>query len=371
MTGLDGPTSAVRDEHWENVWGTDWMSRLLRTTLLFACASLCLTLEAQQLVTVERLIDRPIIAPDLHPSIGSNIQGPSLIRVPDWIASPLGRYYLYFADHKGTYIRLAYADELTGPWRIHEPGSVQIADSHFLTEPPELSAERLAELEEFFRANEIRVPHDVATEVTTPHIASPDVYVDEANQRIRMYFHGLEDVGTQTTRVAESVDGINFVTHPQRLGRTYMRTFQWDGYIYAMSMPGQFYRSEDGLTDFVEGPRLFRPDMRHAALLIRDQTLYVFWTQVGDVPEHIKLSTINLTDDWMDWRESSAMEVLRPEREWEGADAPFEPSIRSTAYGHVNQLRDPAIYEEDGRVFLLYAVAGESGIGIAEVFFGE
>ena len=28
----------------------------------------------------------------------------------------------------------------------------------------------------------------------------------------------------------------------------------------------------------------------------------------------------------------------------------------------MNQLRDPAIFEEDGRIFLLYAVAGESGL---------
>jgi hypothetical protein len=70
----------------------------------------------------------------------------------------------------------------------------------------------------------------------------------------------------------------------------------------------------------------------------------------------------------MTWRETEAVEVLRPERDWEGATAPLEPSIRSTAYGKVNQLRDPAIYVEDGRVFLLYAVAGESGIGLAEVF---
>jgi len=30
-------------------------------------------------------------------------------------------------------------------------------------------------------------------------------------------------------------------------------------------------------------------------------------------------------------------------------------------------LRDPAIFEENERVYLLYAVAGESGIAIAEV----
>jgi len=45
--------------------------------------------------------------------------------------------------------------------------------------------------------------------------------------------------------------------------------------------------------------------------------------------------------------------------------------VRSTAYGHVDQLRDPAIFEEDGRILLLYAVAGESGIAIAELFIDE
>ena len=47
-------------------------------------------------VRVERLLDAPIIRPGLHPSIGENIQGPSLIRVPDWVEDPLGAYYLYF-----------------------------------------------------------------------------------------------------------------------------------------------------------------------------------------------------------------------------------------------------------------------------------
>jgi hypothetical protein len=67
---------------------------------------------------VERLLGHPIITSGTHPSIGKNIQGPSLIRVPDWVKSPLGRYYLYFADHKGSYIRLAYADRIDGPWLL-------------------------------------------------------------------------------------------------------------------------------------------------------------------------------------------------------------------------------------------------------------
>jgi len=45
----------------------------------------------------------------------------------------------------------------------------------------------------------------------------------------------------------------------------------------------------------------------------------------------------------------------------------LEPSVRSTAYGHVNQLRDPAVFVEGDHLYLLYSVAGESGIAIAEV----
>ncbi len=320
-------------------------------------------------VRVERLLDMPIITPDLHASIGENIQGPSLIRVPKWVEDRLGDYYLYFADHKGRYIRLAYAADPLGPWHIHPGGSLQIADSYFLTAPPDVPPEQAARL----RAAPSNFGHDRFVEATTPHIASPDVHVDDKNRRIVMYFHGLEGVSTQRSRVATSIDGIHFEAKPETLGRTYMRALQHGGYTYIMSMPGQFYRSQDPLSGFEEGPRLFNADMRHAALLKRGETLYVFWTQVGEVPERIMLSTIDISGDWTTWSETSGVEVLRPEFDWEGADAPLEPSVRSTAYGHVNQLRDPAIFEDasSGRVFLLYAVAGESGIAVAEVHFNE
>ena len=65
-------------------------------------------------ISVERLGSGPIITPDMDSRMGGNIQGPSLIKVPDWVENPLGEYYLYFADHHGTYIRMAYADEVTG-----------------------------------------------------------------------------------------------------------------------------------------------------------------------------------------------------------------------------------------------------------------
>ena len=320
---------------------------------------------------VTRLADGPIIGPDLHPSIGVNIQGPSLIRVPDWIEDRLGAYYLYFADHKGSYIRLAYADHLTGPWRVHPPGSLHLAQSGFLTAPPAVSPDQLAQFEALYRARFAAISHNVLSEITTPHIASPDVHVDAEHRRIVMYFHGLEGIGHQVSRVAVSRNGIDFTARPEVIGRSYMRIFRHDGMTYALTMPGTLSRSADGLSSFETGPSLFNPNMRHAAVLKRDDVLWVFWTQVGDAPERILLSRIALDGDWNDWRDEPPIEVMRPAHAWEGADAANLPSVRSTAYGLVNQLRDPAIYEEAGVTYLLYAVGGESGIAIARVDFSD
>jgi hypothetical protein len=321
-------------------------------------------------VRAERLLDEPIITEATHPSIGRNIQGPSLIRLPDWVDGQLGRYYLYFADHKGSYIRLAYADDLLGPWTVHPPGSLQLDQSRFPTEHLDFTPEQVEAAIARIKATGINLDglgHDLAKEMTWPHIASPDVHIDHGNRRIVMYFHGLESFGRQLTRVATSRDGISFEAGPEILGKNYWRAFNHGGYTYALAMPGQLYRSRDPLSGFEAGPLIFNPDMRHCALLKKDDVLHVFWTQVGDTPERILLSIIDLSGDWDGWKESEAIEILRPEMDYEGADAPLEPSVRSIAYGHVNQLRDPAIYVEDGDVYLLYAVAGESGIAIAKL----
>ena len=324
-------------------------------------------------IRVERLADAPIISPESHPVAGRNIQGPSLIRVPDWVRRPLGRYYLYFADHKGSFIRLAYADDLLGPWRIHAPGSLRIEQSHFPSDTLPADKEKLDRAVARYRRNPRynRLPHSLIEEFTTPHIASPDAHVDRQNRRIVMYFHGLEDLGVQRSRVAVSQDGIDFQARPEILGRTYLRVFRHDGFHYGIAMPGHVYRSADGLSGFEEGPTLFNPNMRHCALLKRGDRLHVFWTQVGHAPERILLSTIDLALPWTRWKETAAVEVMRAERAWEGADLPPEPSMGSVAYHRVNQLRDPAIFEEDGRVFLLYAVAGEAGIAIAELHLSD
>lgn len=43
---------------------------------------------------IKRLGHGPIIYPELNSSMGTNINGPSLIRMPDWLPDRLGTYYL-------------------------------------------------------------------------------------------------------------------------------------------------------------------------------------------------------------------------------------------------------------------------------------
>ncbi len=308
-----------------------------------------------------RLCDAPIVDKHSDPSIGENIQGPSAIRVPDWVTDRLGKYYLYFADHKGRYIRLAYSDRIEGPWTIHAPGTLQLRQSRFPTIPPSPTGQIDHSIQ--FDA----LPHSLHKERSTPHIASPDVHVDHEAKRIVMYFHGLEAYGYQATRMGVSNNGLNFEVLPEIICPSYLRTFVYQGQLYGMTMPGQTWRSTSGPTVFEKGKRLFNPNMRHFALLVRGDFLDVFWTQVGDVPERILVSTIDVSKPFDQWTESNSYELLRPERDWEGSDQPLEPSIRSVAYGLVNQLRDPAILVDEGRVFLFYAVGGESGIGVVEL----
>ena len=85
----------------------------------------------------QRFPENPLISVATSKSVGDNVNGPSVIRVPPWIEHPLGRYYMYFAHHKGTYIRLAYADSLNGPWRIYEPGVLKVGDTIFSRPQPD------------------------------------------------------------------------------------------------------------------------------------------------------------------------------------------------------------------------------------------
>ena len=143
--------------------------------------------------------------------------------------------------------------------------------------------------------------------------------------------------------------------------------FRWGDYFYALAMPGIFYRSKDGLTEFEQGPTLFTSDMRHSAVRVVGNEAEVYYTNAYAQPERILRSRIDLSRDWTRWTASEPEVMLEPEMKYEGAHLPQAPSARGAVMEPVRQLRDPAIFQVGESVYLLYSVAGEQGIAIAEL----
>jgi hypothetical protein len=91
---------------------------LITAAVALAISSVAAASEPALSLQVTRSPQSPIIRDSMLPGkVGVSINGPSLIRVPSWVAHPLGKYYLYFAHHEGKYLRIAYADRVEGPFR--------------------------------------------------------------------------------------------------------------------------------------------------------------------------------------------------------------------------------------------------------------
>jgi len=337
---------------------TDRKAYLLRTIFLLLFPVLFHQIGNAQHITVRRFDVNPIIRPEmLAGEDGNNINGPSLIKVPDWIKSPLGKYYLYFAHHQGKYIRLAYADHLEGPWKIHEGGTIRREDCLF---------------------------DDGHDKLPVKHIASPDVLFDDARKELVIYFHisaGKNLEGKETPQVtlrATSKNGLNFEVSNEILGESYFRVFKFDNQFYALSKKG-LYRSANGISNFEPGPNPYRLvndpkgafHLRHLALLPKGNTLHLFYSRIGDAPEHILYSQIQLSGDWTRWEATSPLSVIEPANDYEGINNPIAKSVEGASKKSVRELRDPAIYEEGGKTYLLYSVAGELGIAISEIQFNQ
>ncbi|MEM6333227.1 MAG: hypothetical protein AAF823_07815 [Planctomycetota bacterium] len=348
----------------------------------------------------------------------SSINGPSMVYVPEHVPNRLGAYYLYFADHGGDHIKMAYADSPTGPFTLYRPndGVLTLRDTADNTRLHERSGDRYIDF-----GNGLGVGS---------HIASPDVVYDEKAGRFQMIYHGvrfrrLEDGSwrnaggrTQRSYAAWSQDGLDFNPgqYGIELGGPYARAFFYKGRGYLMTDHGSQQRPEspeglytepyarpaklgsDGrpritLHDRIEAilrsdPGFIGrdPDFRHHAVGVEDDTLFWWFTlrrepqevvdRIGS-GEVIYEATVDLaSEDWSRWNVTDLRLVLVPEHDFEGADLPAEVSLPSRpveADGkttrRVNELRDPGYFKDpiSGRKFLYYGVAGEYGLAVAEL----
>lgn len=256
---------------------------------------------------------------------------------------------------------MAYADSPTGPFTVHPPGVLDMRATPF-----------------------------------NRHIASPDAWVDEENRRIHMHYHGAGCIGPnplpyfQVTCHASSTDGLLFQSDRTYLAPSYLRTFRYGGWHYGFSggvercffrarapdrafeaggvveIAGEQFNVDPATGEVAETEPVARR-MRHVGLHRQGETLEVYYSCVGDSPERIKCTLVDLRGDWTAWRGAEFQEVLRPETIWEGVELPMACSSSGSVHEPVHQLRDPFVFEEEGRKYLFYSVAGERGIAVAEL----
>ena len=305
------------------------------------CTALDETLHVR-LCAVRRAPENPLITPATHLGISANITMPSVLRAPDALAAAhgFGPYWMYFAAHDGRYIRLAHAPSVTGPWTNYTPGSLK----------------------------------DTEVAPFSNTISSPDVFVLPSG-KLRMYFSTDSYPGStqQWSGVAESTDGVHFtLASTENIAKYYLRVFTWAGKQYGLqkgwsTAAAELGESADGVARFELVKTLSGGSIRHMAVLLDGSTLLVFYSRIGDAPERILLSTIQLdVGPPSSWDLSPPIEVLRPELAYEGTATPIAPSVKGPAT-NVQQLRDPYIFVDGGKTYLFYSIAGESGIAVAEL----
>ncbi len=348
------------------------------------------------------IIDQAMFAAVGVEDEGSNINGPSLIRIPDWIppserADPTAVYYLYFAHHTGDYIRMAWATDLEGPWTLYQTGvGVPLGDRGVLDN------------------GNTTIFLGMGVEIRENHLASPDVHIDNETEEIIMYFHSGSPtavngtiINSQHSWVSTSEDGLEFYDNirPVRFGSSYLRVFSHGGELYSLDNSGFPRRAldpdnpweptDDYYSDPTTIPLLWErhPNrvlqdpiedlgiergvlrVRHTAVRVVGDELQVFYTERGTnpsnpAPERVLFSTIDLgVDDWEDWQFSYPGElILEAIPGWEGGQFPVLPSELGSAPEDVNQLRDPGVFEDsDGAFYLIYAGRGEDALGIAQL----
>jgi hypothetical protein len=267
--------------------------------------------------------------------------------------APLDRWHMYYAPHNSSGIGLASAPHPEGPWTPYPDNPV-------------------LRLEAFPGIGD--------------HLSSPEVALrpDHPGAPFWLYVHGrtgprAEGFG-QHTCVATSTDAVSWepldpnpvltATAEQsghKNSAAYARLFQRDGWHYALYKAETVHslaRSRDGLTweHWPHNP-LIAPDpaagdrnmIRHTGLLLRQDTLCVFYSSTPDRDdpggrEEIKLATFDVAGgDWLRWGGLRRLgPVLTPELPWEAGD-----------------VRDPFPLVREDTLYLYYVGGHERGVGLA------
>ena len=356
--------------------------------LTLGCSSMATaqSFVATRLNQNEPLIDSSTFS-DVRAEGGNSINGASVIRIPSWIPASErvhrdAKFYMYFSNHAGDDIRLAWAETITGDWSLFNGEGGTSPDRAWGSRGNNTGTRTPGNgVFDIDLDDGTARPFDDSEVGVFNHVASPDVHVDDRNQRIVMYFHGEQRnpvrpfVQNQKTFVATSEYGLNF--NPESnggedgegmrevvLGEFYFRTFEVNDQLFAYSNNAELWKApnrndRDQINNISNADNeggwwnpssdhnvkahwwnqrserdnpieeLYRSigegvdDPRHFAIYTRthinpdDTNVYVFYTAKGDAPESIFLTVI-------DTRNGSA---IPGNWSFEGQDLILEPEL--------------------------------------------
>jgi len=278
-----------------------------------------------------------------------SICNPCLIKTPKWIKKKLGKYYLYFADHRGKFIKLLYSDHLDRGWKYLDKKILHLKSK------PKLDAYN--------------------------HIASPEIYVNKKEKQIYIFTHShsRSKIG-QWTYLSNSKDGINFSKKFNKpLAPFYLRFFYHKKYYYGIVKGADLWRSRNINIKFQQCQNLLtrkksktnlhnkNGSIRHLGILKKKNYLHCVFSKIGDKPERIYYTKIHLSKNYLNWKFQKIKEILRPTFPYEGSKLKLKKSKAGDAPRGENALRDPYLFVDGKKTYLIYCVKGEKNFALCEI----
>ena len=248
---------------------------------------------------------------------GSNT-GACVIRVPKWIpdgekAHPSANYYMYFSAHHGPKIRMAWTESITGEWHLFNDGNAPDRAWGKNGNYSGAQTPGIGVLDRLHHGGKILLDNNTVLEDKFHFV---DVYVDDVNKRIIMYFHSM----SPGDGVATSKDGLNFNmpgTGGQeghgiknvRVAEWYLRGFEVEGEANGKKVSARF---SAGRADFWRAP---------------------LFNKVGEPNSHANADTPGgwFSPDWGDDTTPEGDNQQPPRRYWwtkyERSDSPLTRSV--------------------------------------------
>ncbi len=362
---------------------------------------------------------------------GLNINGPSVIKLPDWLpieerVDSAANYYLYFAHHGGRDIRMAWSSEVMGPYHIFNMGSARDTN----VQGDKTPGSGVLDIS-------LGNPNVAFPFPQTGHIASPDIHIDHINRRIIMFFHArnFRSDFSQNTFVATSRSGLNFNMPKyggesghgvvdQELGEFYFRVFQINGAYLGKPVVSTFAFSNGGklwvaplfdsignnatftntknpggmfsmkweeldypLSKVMVTPQIQEEGIvlrsyhnydanspRHFAVHVDSNFIHVFYSARNDIPESIVAVGINLENlsledrvNPLKWHVSKMEHLILSPKLEWEMGNGIFKKSQNGTSINVCEIRDPAILVDNEDIYMFYTGSGEEAIGIAKL----